>query len=460
MATSLCSTELVRNIRSGSHVHEPKQVIRMATTPSSAAKSTQGAKTAEQTAVVTEGHRVLKEIAGTLPGTVTGLERQMMIGDSLSRIDENTRSKLLGLMNHFLAKMFITSASDIDMGGYGSQGYVWYRVFGSKKPDPTLGKYTPDEMNILIQSIVGERQRSFLYENRNLDFSHMMTIEGGEFRRFRADAYFDLDQMALNMRAISNTVRPYKSLDMHPGVTRMLSLASTKEGLCLVTGITGSGKSSTLDAIIDANNHTVEGHIVIVSSPVEYVHKSDKCIVRHREVGRDVLSFKDGAVQALRQDPDIIMIGELRDPETIITALEITDSGHKVFSTLHTASAVESIDRIIGEIPPVEQERVRNRLGEVMRAVISQKLVPSLDGKRVLAKEVLLGVPSVKAAIKNNNTAEIYQMISEGSEIGMMTMEQDLKRLYLQKKISLENAISYANNKRRLQQLLQMTPTE
>jgi len=245
-------------------------------------------------------------------------------------------------------------------------------------------------------------------------------------------------------------------MDLHPYVAKVLSLAHTKEGMCLVTGITGSGKSSTLDSIIDANNHSVDGHIVIISSPIEYVHKSDRCIIRHREVGRDVLSFKEGAVQALRQDPDIIMIGELRDPETILTALEITDSGHKVFSTLHTASAVESIDRIIGETPPAEQERVRNRLADTLRCVISQKLIPSLDGKRVLAKEILLGAPSVRAAIKNNNTSEIYQMISEGSEGGMITMEQDLKRLYMQKKISLENAINYSNNKRRIQQLLQV----
>lgn len=313
-------------------------------------------------------------------------------------------------------------------------------------------------MNFLIQSIIGERQRSFLYENRNLDFSHMLYLENGEFRRFRADAYFDLDQVGLNMRAINNTVRPYKTMELHPNVTKALSLATTKEGLCLVTGITGSGKSSTLDAIIDLNNHTVDGHIVIIASPVEYVHKSDRCIVRHREVGRDVLSFKDGAVQALRQDPDIIMVGELRDPETILVSLEITDSGHKVYSTLHTASAVESIDRIIGETPPVEQERVRNRLADTLRCVISQKLIPSLDGKRVAAREVMLGTPSVRAAIKNNNTGEIYQMISEGNDLGMATMEQDLKKLYMQKKISLDSAMSYANNKRRIQQLLQITP--
>ncbi len=416
--------------------------------------------TNEPPAHAVEAQKILKEVSATLPTSVTGLERQMMIGDTLTRMDESQKIKLLALMNHFLTRMFTTNASDIDMGGYGAQGSVWYRVFGSKKPDASLGKYTPDEMNFLIQSVIGERQRAFLYENRNLDFSHMIYFENGEFRRFRADAYFDLDQLGLNMRAINNTIRPYKNLDLHPNVTKMLSLATTKEGMCLVTGITGSGKSSTLDAIIDANNQTVDGHIVIVASPIEYVHKSARCIVRHREVGRDVMSFKEGATQALRQDPDIIMIGELRDPETIMTALEITDSGHKVFSTLHTASSVESIDRIIGEIPPVEQERVRNRLGDTLRCVLSQKLIPSLDGKRVLAKEILLATPSVKAAIKNNNTGEIYQMISEGLENGMTTMEQDLRRLYMQKKISLENAMNYANNKRRLQQLLQMQPSD
>lgn len=410
----------------------------------------------ELSPVIVEGHKILKEAAATLPKSVTGLERQMMIGDMITRMDESVRQKLLAMMNYFLTRMFQVNASDIDMGGYGGQGAVWYRIYGSKKPDRSLGNYTPDEMNILIQSIIGERQRGFLYENRNLDFSHMLWLETGEFRRFRADAYFDLEMLALNMRAINNTVRPYKLLELHPNVTKVLSLATTKEGLCLVTGITGSGKSSTLDAIIDANNQSVDAHIVIIASPVEYVHKSNRCIIRHREVGKDVLSFKDGAVQALRQDPDIIMIGELRDPETILTALEITDSGHKVFSTLHTASAVESIDRIIGETPHVEQERVRNRLGDVLRCVISQKLVPSLDGKRVLAKEIMLGTPSVRAAIKNNNTGEIYQMISEGLEQGMTTMEQDLKRLYLQKKISLETAMQYCNNKRRMEQLLQM----
>jgi twitching motility protein PilT len=167
------------------------------------------------------------------------------------------------------------------------------------------------------------------------------------------------------------------------------------------------------------------------------------------------MSFKQGTIEALRQDPDIIIIGEMRDPDTIMAALEVADSGHKVLSTLHTSSAIESIDRIIGEVPPIEQERVRNRLADILRCVISQKLVPSLDGKRVLAKEVMVMTPSIRAAIKNNNTGEIYQMIAEGAEFGMITMEQDLRRLYLERKISLETAINYANNKRRMQQLLQ-----
>jgi twitching motility protein PilT len=193
---------------------------------------------------------------------------------------------------------------------------------------------------------------------------------------------------------------------------------------------------------------------VIIASPIEMVHKPIKCIVRHREVGRDTQSFKSGAIESLRQDPDIIMIGELRDPETITTALEITDSGHKTFSTLHTASAVESIDRIIGEVSTHEQERVRNRLADTLTCVISQKLVPTIDGKRTLAKEVLLTTSSVKAAIRNNNTGEIYQMIMEGSGFGMHTLEQDLKRLYKEGVISMEEAYNYANNKKRFKDLV------
>ncbi|TLY33514.1 MAG: PilT/PilU family type 4a pilus ATPase [Ignavibacteria bacterium] len=404
-----------------------------------------------------EALSILKEVARSIPETSYGVERQMLIGDLVSRQSQEERVIVKRMFDGFLMRMFEITASDIDIGGTGARGYIWYRIHGSKKPDITLPTFTHDEMNVVIQTIMLERQRQYLFENRNLDFSYTV-FHADQMYRFRADAYFDLDQLALNMRAINATVRPYKNLELHANVTKIVSLVQTKEGLILVTGITGSGKSSTLDSILDLNNHTIDAHCVIIASPIEFVHKPDRCIVRHREVGRDVLSFKEGAVQSLRQDPDIIIIGELRDPDTILTALEITDSGHKVFSTLHTSSAVESIDRIIGEIPPSEQERVRFRLADVIQCVISQKLVPSLDKRRVLAKEVMIATPSVKAAIKNNNTGEIYQMMSESGELGMTTMEQDLKRLYLSKKISLETAMNFANNKRRLQQLLNLVP--
>lgn len=402
-----------------------------------------------------EARSILKELTSKIPEFLVGIDRHMFVGNLISNLEDNQRSLLRKYFDSFLMKMKTANASDIDLGGHGAMGMIWYRIFGSKKPDVEWGTYTSDETSLLLQNILSDRQRQFLYDKRNLDFSYTVIQDGKSFR-FRADMYFDLDDVALNMRAINDLIRPIETLGFHPNIINTLSLLHVKDGLTLVTGITGSGKSTTLDSIIDMNNHTVNGEIIIIGSPIEYVHKSDKCIVRHREVGKDTLSFKEGTIEALRQDPDIVVIGEMRDPETIMTALEVTDSGHRVYSTLHTASAVESIDRIIGEVPPEEQERVRLRLADVLQCVISQKLVPSLDGRRVMAKEVLLATPSVRAAIKNKNTSEIYQMISESGNLGMITMEQDLKQLFMQKRISRATALNYANNKRRMEQLLSL----
>ncbi len=410
---------------------------------------------AVQANVVAPARNLLKQLSSQISDLVRGLERHIFVGNLVSNLPDDQRIEIRNYFNGFLSKMRDNGASDIDLGGFGGKGKIWYRIFGSKQPDDSWGTFSSEESSIMIQNILSERQRQFFYDKRNLDFSYMFS-EDNQMVRFRADVYMDLEDVALNMRAVNQQVRSVSDLVLHPNVVNILSLAHTKEGLILVTGITGSGKSSTLDSIIDMNNHTVNGGIVIIGSPIEFVHTSDRCIVRHREVGRDTLSFKEGAVEALRQDPDIVMIAEMRDSDTIMTALEITDSGHKVFSTLHTASAVESIDRIVAEVPATEQERVWQRLADVLQCVISQKLVPSLDGKRVLAKEVMIASPSVKAAIKNKNTSEIYQMISESSDLGMMTMEQDLKRLYMQRRISKENVMNYANNKRRMEQLLQM----
>lgn len=397
---------------------------------------------------------IFQSIESGISKYARGVERHECIAGILSELEEQERNGLQELFDSFLRRMIDVGASDIDLGGQGSLGQIWFRIYNDKRPATELGAYSLDQFNILNLNILTARQQEFLFKNRNLDFSYSVDYQG-QMIRFRGDMYFDLDHLALNMRRINNIVWPFKDYKFHSTVARALSLKHEKQGLVLVTGITGSGKSTTLDSIIDANNQTVDAHVVIISSPVECVHISNRCIIRHREVGRDVLGFKEGAVQALRQDPDIIMIGEMRDADTIMTALEITDSGHKVFSTLHTGSAVESLDRIVAECPTQEQERVRNRLADVLKVVISQKLVPTLDGKRILAKEIMVANSSIRAAIKNNNTGEIYQMISEGGKEGMNTMEQDLRRLVVEKKISMEEALNYANNKNRLRELLE-----
>ncbi len=373
----------------------------------------------------------------------------------LEQTELSVREAMRDHVYDLLIEMERNEASDIDFGGLGCDGYVWYRIHGDKTPVKSH-KYELAESDLYLMNLLTGNQLSKLNEHHSIDFSYSIKPDDLPARRFRATIYKDLDHLCLNMRKINNEIRSFKSFNFHPEVAKALSLNYLKYGLTLVTGITGSGKSTTLDTIIDANNRTCDAHIVIISSPVELVHKSKRCIVRHREIGRDVKSFRDGAVQSLRQDPDIIMIGELRDEETIKTALEITDSGHKIFSTLHTASAMESIDRIIGEVQVNQQNRVRNRLADVLTCVISQKLVPSTDGKRVLAKEVMLATTSVRAAIRNNNVGEIYQMINEGGALGMHTLEQDLKRLYEERRITLETAKNYANNKTRMRELLNL----
>ena len=290
---------------------------------------------------------ILSKLTPKIQQSLTGIERQQQVGSIITSLPIKVQLVLKETIDSFLVKMPEKDSSDVDMGSSGCRNRVWYRVQGEKEPDEEIGPFSHDEMDLMLHSLIMESQRDYLLENRNLDFSYGVSHNGQE-NRYRADMYFDLDHLALNMRLIAGEIRPFKGMELHPNVARSIILKYDKQGLTLVTGITGSGKSTTLDSIIDANNEMSNGHIVIIASPVENIHESKSCIVRHREVGRDVKSFKFGAIEALRQDPDIIVIGEMRDPETIITALEITDSGHKVFSTLHTASAVESIDRIIG----------------------------------------------------------------------------------------------------------------
>lgn len=401
---------------------------------------------------------VLNKVLSKLSSVLLGQDRINFIIDNLSLLKTEDIIVLRNFFNKMLSSMIESEASDIEFGGHGNGEMVWMRVHGKKERVKELPKMSADESALIILTLLSDNQRQFLSVTKSIDFSYSFFYprKNSQFR-FRATTYFEVDTLSLNMRAISSSVRSLESLEFHPSIMKALSHNFLKFGLTLITGITGSGKSATLDSIIDHHNKFDPAHIIIIASPLEFIHKSNTAIIKHREVGRDVQSFKDGVIQSLRQDPDIIVIGEMRDPDTIMAALEVTDTGHKVFSTLHTSSAVESIDRIIAEVHPSEQDRVRNRLADVLTTVVSQKLVPTVQGKLTLAKEVLLVTSSVKAAIKNNNTSEIYMMINQGSQNGMTTMEQDLKRLYLVKKISLDTAINFSNNKTRMQQILSAT---
>ena len=404
---------------------------------------------------VTDSSRaVLEALVESVPDHLSEVQKQQFIvREILERLNQDTRDVLRELVDDIILRMRDYGASDIEIGGPGTGGTIWLRIQGKKRPFDDLGQFSLNACNLLIQCLLSEEQRRVLDRERSLDFSY--TVPGGATgQRYRTSIYYEMGDLALNMRAIGGAGRNYSDYNFSMSVTRQLSLTYTKQGLVLVTGITGSGKSTTLDAIVDMNNRSVEGHIVVIASPVEYLHASKKCIVRHREVGADTRSFKHGTIEALRQDPDIIVIGEMRDSDTILAGLEAADTGHKVFSTLHTGSATESVERIIAEVPAAEQDRVRYRLADVLSCVISQRLVPGTDGRLVLATEVLVMSPAIKAAIKNNNIGEIYQMLNEGEKAGMHTMEQDLYRLYRDRKISIETAFNFANHKRRMHQML------
>jgi len=397
---------------------------------------------------------ILSNFSKSIPDAFIGPDRTNYVIEHSEELSMEDKSTLVNFFNHILSVMVDRSASDIEIGGPGTANYIWFRTQGIKQRAKDLPNLKIDEATLLIAALLNKNQHRHLLVNRNLDFSYTFRyIKTNVSVRFRADAYFDLDSLTLNMRAISSNLRALESFELHPYALQAMSHNYIKFGLSLITGITGSGKSTTLDAVINYHNQTNPCQVIVIAAPIEFVHTSNQCIIKHREVGRDVLSFKEGVTQALRQDPDIIVIGEMRDPDTILASLEVADTGHKVFSTLHTSSAIESIDRIIAEVNPVEQERVRMRLADVLVSVVSQKLIPGLDGKLVLAKEVLVVTPSVKAAIKNNNTSEIYMMMNQGGQMGMITMEQDLVRLYQLRKISKENMIAFSNNKNRIRQL-------
>lgn len=394
------------------------------------------------------------ELSAAIPHYLSGIEMCETM-DAWFSDRHSAREEAIIVLRKMLLQMKHYNASDLDMGAPGCGEAIWLRSYGIKKPVTDLGLYSLPEVTALILCWLHPNQKKILYENKSIDFS--VSIQDDETsQRFRGTVYFDRLYPAANFRRVNPTIFKIESLGFSNPILERMDLRFEKKGLILLTGITGSGKSTTLDSIIDLNNRNNQAHIVIISHPIEYVHPSIQSIVRHREVGVDTQSFQHGAIEALRQDPDIIMVGEMRDAPTISTVLEITDSGHKTFSTLHTSSAIDSVHRIVAEFPPDEQERIRNRLADVLSVTISQKLVPTVDGRLTLAKEILSVDNSIQAAIRNKNIGEIYQMMIEGRKSGMTTMEQDLQRLYKNGTISNRTAMNYANNKIRMMQLLSM----
>ncbi len=400
--------------------------------------------------------RDARELVAAVPVALKGVDKLKWYAKRVRDWPDSIRDEIKASMTTLVDEMCRADASDLDMGGPTYQGVVWLRVDGLKVPKPALGRMSVEESNVFLLSQLDARQHVELFERCAVDYGVAVAVEeGAPPRRFRATVFLDNGNLALSQRMLAWKPRTLRSLGFHPVVERGLLFRYLRDGLTLITGVTGSGKSTTLDAIVNANNEDIEAQIIIIAQPLEYIHESKKCAIRHREVGADVATYVDGMVQALRQDPDIVVVGEMRDAQSITTAMELADTGHKVFSTLHTGSAIETIDRIVAEYPPIEQDRIRMRIADIMRCIVCQRLVPAVGGGRILAKEVLWMTPSARSAIKNNNTAEIYQMMWSGHDQGQLTVEQDLYRLLQDGAITAETALAYANNKRRLLKLIQ-----
>ncbi len=394
------------------------------------------------------------ELKAAIPEFVFGINRVKYINKAISE-NPKWRNESFELLKKLLTIMISKDASDLDFGGPRSKGKIWYRIYGNKTPNPQVEDIFEDEATAIALSILSSDQKKLLITNKNLDFALSVKLDGTNSKyRFRGNIFFERNFLAINLRVIKQKLFTMDELGIPELIVKRLDLQHEKSGLFLVTGITGSGKSSSLDAIIDMNNRNNNSHIIIIGNPIEFIHASDKSIVTHREVGSDVFDFQSGAIEALRQDPDIIVVGEMRDSKTISTVLEVTDSGHKVFSTLHTSSTIDSIHRIIAEFPPDEQERIRYRLADVLKVVISQKLVPNKQNNLTLAKEILSVDYSVQAAIRNGNITELYQMLTEGKISGMFTMQQDLYRLFKAGVITMATAMNYCNNKKVMSNLL------
>jgi twitching motility protein PilT len=291
----------------------------------------------------------------------------------------------------------------------------------------------------MLYDIMGDAQRRIFEEKSDIDFS----IELGETARFRVNIFRQRKGMGAVFRIIPTKLLSLEQLGM-PGILGQMT--RREKGLILVTGPTGSGKSTTLAAMIDLINNEREGHILTVEDPIEFVHNSKKCLVNQREVGPHTLSFSNALRAALREDPDIILVGEMRDLETIQLALTAAETGHLVFGTLHTSSAPKTVDRIIDVFPANQQGQIRAMLSESIQAIVTQTLCKKVGGGRVAALEILLGTTAVRNLIRENKIHQIPSVIQTSQGVGMKTMEAALIELVEKNMITAESAIEKTGN--------------
>ena len=306
----------------------------------------------------------------------------------------------------------------------------------------------PQETREIVYSILSDSQRQQLESVHQVDFSWSIPRTA----RMRVNAYQQRGAISGAFRMTPSTVESLETLGMPPAVK---GFASLPRGLVLVTGPTGSGKSTTLAALIDEVNRTRDDHILTIEDPIEILHHHKRCLVNQRELGADATSFADALRAALRQDPDVILVGEMRDLETISTALTAAETGHLVLATLHTQDAPQTVDRIIDVFPPHQQQHVRVMLSTALQGVVAQQLLPTVDGRgRVAAVEVLLPTPAVRNLIREGKTHQIYSAIQTGGEHGMQTMDAALVHLIQTGRISMETARRRASVPSELERLL------
>jgi len=298
------------------------------------------------------------------------------------------------------------------------------------------------EVQSMVYDIMNDGQRKAFEEHLELDFSFSL----GDVARFRVNVFEQRRGMAAVFRVIPNEVLTLEQLKC-PDIFK--DIAMTPRGICLVTGPTGSGKSTTLAAMVNHRNENERGHILTIEDPIEFVHKSKDSLITQRELGPHTHSFSNSLRSALREDPDVILVGELRDLETIRLALTAAETGHMVFGTLHTSSAPKTIDRIIDVFPAAEKEMVRSMLSESIRAVISQTLLKTADGMgRVAAHEIMIGTPAIRNLIRENKIAQMVSVMQTSQRDGMQTLDSNLQKMVAQRTISQQAALEKSSNKK------------